>query len=104
MDDLVSGGGKHRSQNVWCLFWVSKETLMLVISVFCEAHENIQKHGVWSRADTPSHFLNVCVDSQHGGILSTNLTILPYVFALEHISSKTTFASLWVSYKSAPYI
>lgn len=51
VDDLVSGGGKHRTQNVWCLFWFSKETLVWVILAFCEAHENIHKHRVWSCAD-----------------------------------------------------
>lgn len=61
VDDLVSGGGKHRTQNVWCLFWFSKETLVWVILAFCEAHENIHKHRVWSCADTHTLTFWMCV-------------------------------------------
>lgn len=83
VDDLVSGG-MHRTECAVCLFLFSKETLVWVILAFYEALENIDAHTLifW-----------MCMDTQHGGISSNNLTILPYMFALEYVSSKTTFTS-----------
>ncbi len=80
VDDLVSGG-MHRTECAVCLFLFSKETLVWVILAFCEALENIDTHTLtfWMYVDT------------HDVIFSTNWTILLYMFAMEHVSSKTTF-------------
>lgn len=84
INDLISQTEKSKgdSERVLCLFSVSEEMLMLVISAFREVSEHIDKHQAWRRADTCTalafricaEMLSVCADTVP---TSTRLTILP---------------------------